>query len=376
MLKTEMRNPDTMHINEMSTLDMMRVMQDANKRAAESLDSQLGNIAAAIDAISERMNKGGRLFYIGCGTSGRLGVLDASECPPTYGVPHGKVVGIIAGGDSALRIASEGTEDNYELGASDLEGQSLNELDSVIGISVAGGARYVYSLINIAGSINVIDSLNVIRELIYEKKAYTPNDFLALMDARDPQFLRAAKKCISYGNDNDRADSVGTRLLADIVDTFALHECFPRGKFYPVANQFVTYVDAGRNIPATPDGRAAGEPLCDSLGAIHNNDHKGATALLNSVAKLDVRKIIGTPTTNIRLSREQVAVALPALVNAFFERGGMQLQVSCLSREDILDAMANPEKHASLVVRIGGYSEYFNRLSPALQQTVLERTEH
>ena len=240
----------------------------------------------------------------------------------------------------------------------------------------AGGARYVYSLINIAGSINVIDSLNVIRELIYEKKAYTPNDFLSLMDARDPQFLRAAKKCISYGNDNDRADSVGTRLLADIVDTFALHECFPRGKFYPVANQFVTYVDAGRNIPATPDGRAAGEPLCDSLGAIHNNDHKGATALLNSVAKLDVRKIIGTPTTNIRLSREQVAVALPALVNAFFERGGMQLQVSCLSREDILDAMAHPEKHASLVVRIGGYSEYFNRLSPELKQTVLERTEH
>jgi formate C-acetyltransferase len=94
------------------------------------------------------------------------------------------------------------------------------------------------------------------------------------------------------------------------------------------------------------------------------------------VAKLDVRKIIGTPTTNIRLSREQVAVALPALVNAFFGRGGMQLQVSCLSREDILDAMAHPEKHASLAVRIGGYSEYFNRLSPELKQTVLERTEH
>ena len=156
MLKTEMRNPDTMHINEMSTLDMMRVMQDANKRAAESLDSQLGNIAAAIDAISERMNKGGRLFYIGCGTSGRLGVLDASECPPTYGVPHGKVVGIIAGGDSALRIASEGTEDNYELGASDLEGQSLTELDSVIGISVAGGARYVIGALEYAKSVGAL----------------------------------------------------------------------------------------------------------------------------------------------------------------------------------------------------------------------------
>jgi formate C-acetyltransferase len=240
----------------------------------------------------------------------------------------------------------------------------------------AGGARYVYSLINIAGAINVIDSLCVLRELIYEKKKYSAGELLELMDARDPEFLRSAKSCISYGNDNDRADEMGARLVADIVASFKGHECYPRGSFYPVANQFTTYVDAGKSIPATPDGRAAGEPLCDSLGAIHNNDHKGATALLNSVAKLDVRKIIGTPTTNIRLSREQVAVALPALVNAFFERGGMQLQVSCLSREDILDAMAHPEKHASLAVRIGGYSEYFNRLSPELKQTVLERTEH
>lgn len=240
----------------------------------------------------------------------------------------------------------------------------------------AGGARYVYSLINIAGSINVIDSLNVIRELIYEKRAYAPKEFLSLMDARDPRFLRDAKRCVSYGNDNDIADATGERLIGDIVASFEGHECYPRGKFYPVANQFVTYVDAGKGIPATPDGRAAGDPLCDSLGAIHNNDHKGATALLNSVSKLRVRRIIGTPTTNIRLSKDQLGAALRPLTTAFFSRGGMQLQVSCLSREDILDAMAHPEKHASLVVRIGGYSEYFNRLSPELQRTVLERTEH
>ena len=91
MLKTEMRNPDTKHINEMSTADMMRVMQAANKRAAESLDSELDNIGVAVDAISERMKEGGRLFYIGCGTSGRLGVLDASECPPTYEIGRAHV---------------------------------------------------------------------------------------------------------------------------------------------------------------------------------------------------------------------------------------------------------------------------------------------
>lgn len=240
----------------------------------------------------------------------------------------------------------------------------------------AGGARYVYSCVNIAGVINVIDSLNVIRELIYEKARYTPDSFLSLMDARDPQFLDDAKKCRSYGNDNDTADSVGTVLITELADAFNQRTCYPRGKFYPVSNQFTTYANAGKKIPATPDGRENGAPLCDSLGAIHGNDYKGATALLNSVAKLGLDKVIGTPITNIRVSKKHLPLLLKPLVTAFFENGGMQLQVSCLSREEILDAMEHPENHRSLVVRIGGFSEYFTRLSPELQQTVLERTEH
>ena len=240
----------------------------------------------------------------------------------------------------------------------------------------AGGARYVHSVINIAGVINVIDSLNVIRELIFEKAKYTPEEFLSLMDARDPQFLDDAKKCRSYGNDDDIADAIGTMLISDITDAFDQRKCYPRGKFYPVSNQFTTYTSAGKNIPATPDGRAANAPLCDSLGAIHGNDYKGATALLNSVSKLGLHKIIGTPITNIRLSKKHLPLVLKPLVCAFFEKGGMQLQVSCISREEIIDAMANPEKYQSLVVRVGGFSEYFNRLSPELQQTILERTEH
>ena len=153
MLKTEMRNPDTKHINEMSTQDMMRVMQAANKRAAEALDTELDAIGAAVDGISERMKRGGRLFYIGCGTSGRLGVLDASECPPTYGVPKNLVIGIIAGGDHALRNAIEGAEDNAELGRADLTAHNLTELDSVVGISVAGGARYVIGALEAARDV-------------------------------------------------------------------------------------------------------------------------------------------------------------------------------------------------------------------------------
>ena len=143
MLKTEMRNPSTTHIDRMSTAEMVRIIQDENVNAAMSIEKALSSIERAIDAIAERMAKGGRLFYIGCGTSGRLGVLDASECPPTYGVPYDLVIGIIAGGDGALRKAVEGAEDSHEAGYGDISSYNITELDSIVGISVTGGAQYV-----------------------------------------------------------------------------------------------------------------------------------------------------------------------------------------------------------------------------------------
>ena len=143
MLKTEMRIPSTTHIDRMSTAEMVRIIQDENVNAAMSIEKALSSIERAIDAIAERMAKGGRLFYIGCGTSGRLGVLDASECPPTYGVPYDLVIGIIAGGDGALRKAVEGAEDSHEAGYGDISSYNITELDSIVGISVAGGAQYV-----------------------------------------------------------------------------------------------------------------------------------------------------------------------------------------------------------------------------------------
>ena len=151
-----MRNEKTTHIDRMSTAEMMRVMQDENLHAAQAIESELSAIGAAVDAISERMSKGGRLFYVGCGTSGRLGVVDASECPPTYGVPHGVVVGIIAGGDGAIRKAVEGAEDSRQMGYADLKAYELTEQDSVVGISVAGGASYVLGAFDLAGEVGAL----------------------------------------------------------------------------------------------------------------------------------------------------------------------------------------------------------------------------
>ncbi len=156
MLKTEMRNPDTMHIDRMTTEEMVAAIQRENLRCVEEVGKVQKQIAAAVDAVYEKMKNGGRLFYIGCGTSGRLGVLDASECPPTFGVSNDLVVGIIGGGDRALRYASEGIEDDEKRGIDDIAAYSLNSDDSVVGVSAAGGARYVLGALNYAKSLGCL----------------------------------------------------------------------------------------------------------------------------------------------------------------------------------------------------------------------------
>ncbi len=156
MLKTEMRNEHTMHIDKMTPYEMAVAMQRENANAAAAVGGALEPIAEAIDQIGQRMNKGGRLFYVGCGTSGRLGVLDASECPPTFGVEPTVVVGVIAGGDYALRNAIEKVEDDPAAGAADLMAHDITALDTVVGISVAGGAAYVVGALEAAKKVGAL----------------------------------------------------------------------------------------------------------------------------------------------------------------------------------------------------------------------------
>lgn len=143
MNRTEQRDPATRHIDTATTAEMVALLQAANLQAAQAVGAVLPQIAAVIDAAAPRMAAGGRLIYVGCGSSGRLGVLDASECPPTYGVDPGLVVGLVAGGDAALRRAVEGAEDDAARGAADLAALAPGAQDTVVGLSAAGGAGYV-----------------------------------------------------------------------------------------------------------------------------------------------------------------------------------------------------------------------------------------
>lgn len=142
-LVSEGRNPRTTDIDLMSSLEMVTTINDEDRGVADAVQQTLPQVAQAVDAIVTAFNAGGRLVYIGAGTSGRLGVLDASECPPTFGVPPTMVVGLIAGGLDALVNASEGAEDRADAGAADLAAIGFSASDVVVGIAVSGRTPYV-----------------------------------------------------------------------------------------------------------------------------------------------------------------------------------------------------------------------------------------
>ena len=142
-LVSETRNPQTMDLDALSTLDLVHRFNQQDTLVAEAVKATLPDVASAVDAAAEALKSGGRIIYMGAGTSGRLGVLDASECPPTFGVPHGLVVGLIAGGPGALLKAVEGAEDNAQLGEDDLIALNLVPQDLVVGLAASGRTPYV-----------------------------------------------------------------------------------------------------------------------------------------------------------------------------------------------------------------------------------------
>ncbi len=155
-LTTENRNPNTFNLDEMSSLEIVTAMNKEDYRVPEAISKELEPISKLVDAVVNAFENGGRLIYMGAGTSGRLGVLDASECPPTYGVDPSMVVGLIAGGDKALRSALENVEDKENLGVEDLKNINLCEKDVVVGLAASGRTPYVIGGLNYANSLGCV----------------------------------------------------------------------------------------------------------------------------------------------------------------------------------------------------------------------------
>lgn len=150
---TEQENPRTVSIDKVSTLEALRLINDEDKLVAGAVEKVLPDIAKTTERVVESLQNGGRLFYVGTGTSGRLGVLDASEIPPTFGVSYDLIQGVIAGGYDALYKATEATEDDKQAGAVDLEKRGIHDRDAVIGLAASGRTPYTIGALDVAREI-------------------------------------------------------------------------------------------------------------------------------------------------------------------------------------------------------------------------------
>jgi formate C-acetyltransferase len=248
----------------------------------------------------------------------------------------------------------------------------------------AGGARYNWSVINVAGLANVIDSLAAIGEIVFEKKEKTGDELMEILQKNfegTENFRKRLEICPRFGNDNPIADEIAEDVAGFVFREFLRYAPWRGGKFLASCLMFVTYAQAGEPVGATPDGRLFGAPLADSAGPVQGRDRNGPTAMLKSVASIPHHLAPGTLVVNARFTKDFFATQegrakLQHLIRTYFDMGGMQIQINVVDQEVLKDAIEHPENHQDLIVRVGGYSEYFNRLSPALKQTIFERTEH
>jgi len=248
----------------------------------------------------------------------------------------------------------------------------------------AGGARYNWSVVTYQGIATLIDGMAAVKRLIFEDRSMSKTELLAALDGdfagaenRRQQLLAAPK----FGNDDPYVDQIAKDMVGFSWRYLYQYEPPRGGRYLPSCILFTTYAGAGKRVGATPDGRKAFEPLPDSAGPAAGRDLQGVTAMMKSVTKLPLSLAAGTPVVNIKFPRKlmdsQGALEnCVALSRAYFAMGGMQLQLTVVDAEELRQAKAHPEEHDNLIIRIGGFSELFNRLGPELQDSVIARTEH
>lgn len=239
----------------------------------------------------------------------------------------------------------------------------------------AGGARYAWSIISYAGIVNVLDSLAEIRRLVFDEKIMTAGELLEKLRTNDPAFLAACRKAPHrHGTDDEAVCDLAHDFTSRIFAFTREMDPYIGLGFLPASILFQSYGAAGMGVGATPCGRGAGEPLADSLTAVFGKDTLGPTAMLKSVTSMDLAQALGTPVCNLTVSPSIDRHILRSLILAYMRLGGMQLQITCVSRETLEAAYADPDSYRNLVVRVGGYSEYFYRLDDTLKRKILERT--
>jgi len=247
-----------------------------------------------------------------------------------------------------------------------------------------GGARYQWTETSNVGLANVVDSLVGIRRRVFEERSWTlaqVRDALRSDWADEGARARFLAGLPRYGNDDPEADELAGRIVQTIYAEHAKHDDGAGGPLVPGFFCWIMHRILGEDTGASADGRRAHEVLADAAGAAQGRDRRGPTAAIRSITSWDHRPGLGGIVLNLRfgeglLRDTRGAERLAELLRAYFDLGGFEVQVNAVGTDTLRAAQKDPERHADLLVRVAGYSDYFTRLDPAMQDEVIRRTEH
>jgi len=248
----------------------------------------------------------------------------------------------------------------------------------------AGGALYNYVEPNFLGFANAVDGLTTIRILVYEKGEYTLQGLLDILknNYAENEVLRQRiiHKLPHYGTDEESTNALSVRLSDSILAGCKGLITYRGSKLIPGAFSYFEHAVHGKRTGATPDGRVAGYPLSSGSSPVQGRETEGPTAAVRSVLSWDHRNFLGGIAVNLnfppKVMQDDSEDKMLAFVRSFMEMGGFQLQLNAVSRETLLAAREHPENYRDLLVRVGGFSAYFTKLSPEMQQEIIDRNEH
>lgn len=248
-----------------------------------------------------------------------------------------------------------------------------------------GGAKYNWIMPSFVGMANLVDSLYALKQLVYEEKCLTICEFKKILDSNfeghEELRLKIINSIPKYGNDNDDIDK-----LFGVISEHIANECekysgkFENSKLIPSVFCWIMHERFGRDTSATPDGRVAGFPLGDGSGPCQGREMNGPTASVLSSTKWEHHRFIGGVAVNMKFSKSSLGKysidTIKGIIKTFINRGGFEMQINVVDNDTLKKARLNPEEYKDLIVRIGGYSDYFVRLSPEMQEEVIQRTTH
>lgn len=248
-----------------------------------------------------------------------------------------------------------------------------------------GGARYNWIMPSFVGMANLVDSLYALKNIVFEEKELSIKEFKAILDdnfeGEEVFRLRLLNSVAKYGNDIDEIDCFYSRITEHIISECKKYNgMHSNGNLIPSVFCWVMHERFGRKTGATPDGRKAGFPLGDGSGPCQGREMNGPTASILSSTKWAHQELIGGVAVNMKFSKKSLGThslnVMKSLIKTYLKRGGFEMQINVVDKETLKKAVANPEAYKDLVVRIGGYSDYFVKLSSEMQQEVILRTEH